>query len=384
MTVLSVVEQSELQKCEAVIERGLKTFIDVGTALMEIRDERLYREHHGTFEDYCRERWGLSRPRAYQLIDAAGVVGNLSTIVDKPANEAQVRPLASLPADLQPVVWERAVETAPNGKVTAAHVAETAKKMAEPAYLQVWELEGLVRSWLELQPGDKPGIYWLETTQNDRHVMFDLEEHVKPRRQGRSWRFGDLKQARNNVLDQLRQLRQKETAVVVPEPEEAPAAPDRLAVHYSSATPEWETPQWFYNILDEEFHFDLDVCATAENAKAPAFFTPEQDGLAQPWYGTCWMNPPYGKEVKRWVRKAYIEARINGATVVCLLPARTDTNWWWDYCIQGEIRFLKGRLKFGGAENGAPFPSAVVIFGRNVEKRVVWWEEGSRIDGADV
>lgn len=134
-------------------------------------------------------------------------------------------------------------------------------------------------------------------------------------------------------------------------------------VMFSSKTCEWETPQAFFDALNDEFHFDLDVCAIAENAKCPQYFTKEQDGLSQQWHGRCWMNPPYGREIGKWVRKAY-ESVVTGECqlVCCLLPARTDTAWWHDYCIKGKIRFVRGRLKFGGSKNSAPFPSAVVIF----------------------
>lgn len=135
----------------------------------------------------------------------------------------------------------------------------------------------------------------------------------------------------------------------------------QMAIHYSSATPEWETPQAFFDRLDAEFRFTLDVCATHENAKCAAHFTREEDGLTQSWSGVCWMNPPYGREIKQWMRKAYQEAR-RGVTVVCLIPARTDAGWWHDYAMRGEIRFLRGRLKFGGAKYNAPFPNAVVVF----------------------
>ncbi|RKO68086.1 DNA N-6-adenine-methyltransferase [Desulfofundulus salinus] len=132
---------------------------------------------------------------------------------------------------------------------------------------------------------------------------------------------------------------------------------------FSSRTGEWETPQTFFEALNAEFRFTLDVCARPENAKCLRYFTPEQNGLLQPWAPeTCWMNPPYGREIGRWVEKAYNEAR-RGAVVVALLPARTDTRWWHRYVMRAaEIRFVKGRLKFGGAENSAPFPSAVVVF----------------------
>jgi phage N-6-adenine-methyltransferase len=132
---------------------------------------------------------------------------------------------------------------------------------------------------------------------------------------------------------------------------------------FSSATDLWSTPQATFDALNQEFGFEWDVCATTENAKCVNYWTEGDDGLAQDWEGICWMNPPYGREIGKWIRKAY-EASQAGATVVCLLPARTDTAWWHDYCMRGEIRFIRGRLKFGGQKNSAPFPSAVVIFRR--------------------
>lgn len=132
-------------------------------------------------------------------------------------------------------------------------------------------------------------------------------------------------------------------------------------VHYSSQTDLWATPQEFFDKYNEKFTFTLDPCATADNAKCPTFFTKENDGLAQEWTGSVWMNPPYGREIGHWMKKAY-ESSQKGATVVCLVPSRTDTRWWHDYAMKGEIEFIKGRLKFGGSKNSAPFPSAVVIF----------------------
>lgn len=136
----------------------------------------------------------------------------------------------------------------------------------------------------------------------------------------------------------------------------------------SSNTCEWETPQLFFDALNAEHHFDVDVCATANNAKCERYYTKEQDGLSQQWKGVCWMNPPYGREIGKWMRKAY-ESSLYGATVVCLVPARTDTNWWHDYAMKGEIEFVRGRLKFGGSKANAPFPSAIVTFwaARDVE-----------------
>ena len=135
---------------------------------------------------------------------------------------------------------------------------------------------------------------------------------------------------------------------------------------FSSNTDLWDTPQDFFNKLNEEFHFEIDVCALPENAKCDKYYTPNIDGLKQEWTGICWMNPPYGRAIGNWVKKAY-ESSQNGATVVCLLPSRTDTKWWHEYCMKGEIRFVKGRLKFGSAKDSAPFPSAVVIFSKDAK-----------------
>lgn len=134
-------------------------------------------------------------------------------------------------------------------------------------------------------------------------------------------------------------------------------------VLFSSKSEMWETPQDFFDKLDDEFHFDLDVCATHENAKCKRYYTPEMDGLSRPWEGVCWCNPPYGKPTRKWVRKAHDEAYKGNCTVVMLLPARTDTAWFHDWIYgKAEIRFIRGRLKFGGSKNSAPFPSMVVIF----------------------
>ena len=144
------------------------------------------------------------------------------------------------------------------------------------------------------------------------------------------------------------------------ESEENKANP--MSVHFSSVTPEWATPQYFFDELDAEFQFTLDPCCTTENHKCPRYFTAEVDGLLQPWSPErVFMNPPYGRTIGNWMRKAHFESQ-NGALVVCLVPARTDTAWWHNYAMRGEVRFLRGRLKFGGHKNSAPFPSAIVIF----------------------
>lgn len=147
----------------------------------------------------------------------------------------------------------------------------------------------------------------------------------------------------------------------------------RFAVHAMSRADDWETPADLFAALDDEFRFTLDVAASAGNAKCGAYFTKDDDGLTQSW-GThvCWMNPPYGTAIRHWMAKAHA-ASLGGATVVCLVPARTDTRWWHEHAERAsERRFLRGRVQFlrNGAVIGdrskgsqaAPFPSAVVVF----------------------
>ena len=132
-------------------------------------------------------------------------------------------------------------------------------------------------------------------------------------------------------------------------------------VHFKNDKMDWETPQDLFEELDDEFHFTLDACALAWNTKHPNYFSPTDDALHSDWQGVVWMNPPYGREIGKWMRKAYEESQ-KGTTVVCLVPSRTDTAWWHNYVMKGEIRFIRGRIKFVGAKDGAPFPSAIVIF----------------------
>jgi phage N-6-adenine-methyltransferase len=134
-------------------------------------------------------------------------------------------------------------------------------------------------------------------------------------------------------------------------------------VHFSSATDLWATPWLLFRVLDAKFRFTCDVCALPENAKCKRFYTPDEDGLAQRWTGVCWMNPPYGREVGKWIRKAYESAASGDATVVCLIPARTDTSYWHDFVMRAsEVWLVAGRIRFGDAKSGAPFPSAIVVF----------------------
>jgi phage N-6-adenine-methyltransferase len=290
---LELADRVRLETLERVIERGLATFVEVGEALIEIRDRRLYRDSHASFEHYCLDRWGFRRAHAHRLIQSARVLQTLSPMGDTPASERQAReltPLLHQPEQLRKA-WSDARERA-----TQAGTPLTAR---------------LVRAAV------------------------------------------------------------------------ATRLPDGGRGHEHIGTDRWETSADLFAVLDQEFRFEFDVCALPENAKCARYYTPEQDGLKQPWQGRCWMNPPYGPTIADWIAKASQSAK-NGAVVVALLPVHTETGWWWDYCRHAEIRFLRGRLRFSNATSTAPFASAIIVFGHPAS--VVWWDwqgKQSRRGGAD-
>lgn len=163
--------------------------------------------------------------------------------------------------------------------------------------------------------------------------------------------------------------------------------PSNMDVHFSSKNSEWQTPLKLYDALNERFEFTLDVACNRENCLAPfGFFVEEGNSLEYNWYDlcvhinetmTCFMNPPYGRQIAKWVKKAYEEGK-KGVTIVCLLPARTDTRWFQDYCSKGEIWFIKGRVKFFNPDEPdnltpAPFPSCIVVFGPLAQQYVGFW-----------
>lgn len=135
----------------------------------------------------------------------------------------------------------------------------------------------------------------------------------------------------------------------------------------TSTTPEWATPRELFERLDQQYGpFTLDPCATHDNTKVPQhYYTATEDGLSRRWTGRIFMNPPYGRQIGKWIRKAYESVTSGDATIaVCLVPSRTDTAWWHDYCMKGEVEFIRGRVYFEHQDkkDPAPFPSAVVVF----------------------
>lgn len=283
-STLALSERTRLAQLEETIERGLATFVEVGAALMEVRDSRLYRDGFTTFEDYCRERWQMARNYANKLIAASEAVANLGTTVPiLPITESQARPLTRLEPDQRRAAWTEAIETAPRNEagepqVTAAHVENVVR-----------EVEG------------------------------------RP----------------------------------------------KMAVHYSSDTPEWHTPRSIIDAVVALFgEIDLDPCSNPGKPNVPAHehLTAKDDGFSRIWMGRVYMNPPYGDEIGNWTAKLRNEYEAGSVIeAVALLPARTDTRWF------RELRqyprcFVSGRLKFSESETSAPFPSAVVYFGPRVEE----------------
>lgn len=335
-------ERSELLRHENTIEQGLKTFVDVGNALLSIRDKRLYRQDFGTFEEYCQDRWGMSRPRAYQLIEAAEVRKNLSTTVDipLPTSERQARPLTKLDPVDQPIAWQRAVETAPNGKVTAAHVEATAKTFlptnATPLRLQPIPANGARTFVAPYSPSESETARYVPPVAPNEY-----EEMVEE----------DNTEVAND------------------------AKANGMSVHFSSKSPEHYTPQEIIDatvaVMDA---IDLDPCSNSKdtpNIPALDHYTAEDDGLSLSWFGRIYMNPPYGRGangIAAWVTKLAREYEQGNVTeAIALVPGRIDTQWW-QTLRSYPACFVTGRLTFIGNEDSAPFPSVVFYLGENSKR----------------
>lgn len=149
---------------------------------------------------------------------------------------------------------------------------------------------------------------------------------------------------------------------------------------FLSQRQDWETPQAFFDRLNERYKFTLDAAASQDNAKCDRYFTEEDDALTQPWEGVVFCNPPYSHGIGKWVRKGFEEA-CNGSTVVMLIPARTDTAWFHDYVMKARsVTFIRGRMRFGGSPINAPFPSMVVVFDKwDRDADEVWFKTMDRI-----
>lgn len=298
MTAVSTGKLSELEK---VIERGLATFVEVGNALMEIRDGRLYRESHATFEDYCRERWDMSRVHAHRMIESAAVMGSLLPIGNKPANESQARPLSRLDPEQQAEAWQTAVETAPNGKVTAAHVESVVKDFL-PTAEATYQRQDPIKARLERDETHRgetpitPGVLY----KHAQHYTADYTDS-----KGRAFHQLENPSHTNSIFwqDITRHLKKQKISYnesvlkVVIKQLITDQRPSNIL--HSSESSEWYTPAKYVDAAREVMGaIDLDPasCAYAnKTVKASSIYTIKEDGLAQTWRGRVFLNPPYGK-----------------------------------------------------------------------------------------
>lgn len=332
---LTPIEQTELEQHEATIERGLKTFYDVGTALLAIREKRLYKAEYNTFEDYCQTKWQLDRVYAYRLMSAAQVANNLLPMGNIPENERQARPLTELEPDEQRIVWEVVQQTAPAGKVTAAHVKSVANVFKDVVKTGAID-DG---SGEQIKVAD---VVTAAITEETYERMMRQRGYIEGKLNGNG-----------NAREAL----------------------------HSSNTNEWYTPPQYIEAARAVMGtIDLDPAShekANQGVKATTFYTIHDNGLAYPWNGRVWLNPPYGKDGIDSNQKIWTTRLINQYTAgvtteaILLVNAATDTEWFaplWDY----PICFTNHRIRFideNGEQQSQPTHGNVfVYFGSNVER----------------
>lgn len=305
-TVVAVMTEDEARQCVTRINTHLN---GARAELLRLYEGRGWQAlGYNSWRECVEIEFGQSQRHLYRQLAAAEIEQRIDPGVKiGTIPEKHLRPLSQLTPIEQPAAWQRAVETAPNGKVTAAHVASVVEEMRAPAQPSYSALASLAED-----DDDEP-----------------VEEN---------------------------------------EPDPLPVPPPPMAVHFSSATPEWYTPTSVVQRVQAVFgQIDLDPCSNgkgdAANVPARDHYTQADNGLSLPWWGKVYMNPPYGDEIGAWVARLieqYETGEIDSA--IALLPARVDTQWFaplWDYA----LCFVRGRLKFSGADNSAPFPSVVVYLG---------------------
>jgi len=393
-TELAISEQQRLETYEATIERGLHTFVEVGKALMAIRDDpdKLYRKF-GTFEDYCRDRWGMNYHRVWELTSASEVVSNLKTLsIDNvlPTTESQARPLTSLPVEIQSEAWQEAVNTAPNGKITAAHVAQVATKY-KPTCKQCGRSGRFIRS-----DGLCEDCNTFERAKQNRYSGKPLwcnSCHKWHSEWGQVFIGGSKPIAYICLVCQVRfassyieaKRAEQDKADAPPligetKVSEINGRPPANKALFTSNSQEWYTPPRIIEAVRQVMGgIDLDPASSDEANKtvqAKHYFTIEMDGLKRDWFApTLFMNPPYGDTIGDWVDKLAREyAAKHFKQAITLLPARTDTAWL--HKLSDFPRcFISGRLKFSGSENSATFPSVVIYLGPEAHQFGVTFSE---------
>jgi len=306
-------ESQRLAECEQRIKAGLQTFIEVGAALQEIRDSKLYRQTHDTFEDYCRERWGMSRIHAHRMIEAATVADNLLPIGNIPATESQARPLTTLEPEAQREVWQRAVETAPNGKVTAAHVQATVDEYHNPEATAYYRVLG-------------EHTEQIIAVEDDEELTVQKKPHVLNNSGNNEWYTpAEYIEAAREVMGCI----------------------------------------------------DLDPASSPQaNAivKATTYYDIQTDGLAQSWSGNTWMNPPYASElIGKFAAKLIAHVRdLDIRQAIVLVNNATETAWFGELVTEASaVVFTRGRVRFWSPDgkDGAPLQGqAIVYIGQHEQK----------------
>ncbi len=306
ITLLDLIEVQRLEVLEATIDAGMHTFVQVGSALLEIRDTRLYRATHTTFDDYCRERWGMSKTHANRMIESAGVVANLAPIGVIPATESQARPLTSLEPNAQREVWERAVETAPNGRMTAAHV------------------QSVVDEYRGAQLGSDDESYDDRDGFDEDYIGDDEEEEIDENPVNIEDAWGHVE-------------------TVTPAPH----------VTHNSGNNEWYTPsEYIVKARAVLGDIDLDPASSAianETVQATRYHTIADDGLCQPWRGRVWMNPPYsGDLIGKFAAKLAAHVRAGEVTAaIVLVNNATETAWFGELVsVAQALVFPKSRIRY--------------------------------------
>lgn len=312
---LSTEEVNELERCEIVIKQGLETFVEVGTALMAIRDKRLYRAGFGTFEDYCRERWGMTRRNANRLVAASETISYLGPMGPIPATERQARPLTKLEPELQREAWQETV-TRHGNNITAAKVEETAR-----------EFEPINERFKELKA-------------ENRHDIFT----PTPRS--------------NNELLQ-----------------EAKEAAPRPHVAQNSGNNEWHTPSEYIEAARQVMgSIDLDPASSEvanEVVQAGSIYTESDNGLTKDWFGNVWMNPPYAQPLITEFCEKIVSEVANIEQAIVLVNNATETRWFQGLASSvSAICFPKGRIRYWRPSDDSAAPlqgQAFLYIGENAE-----------------
>jgi hypothetical protein len=334
---LTSVEADELAAREQVIERGFKVWQEVGEALLHIRDKRLYRATHKTFEDYCRERWQMSRSRAHRLIDASEVASNLLPIGNIPANESQARELTTLEPEAQRLGWQIVEDTAPDGKITAAHVKSVVAVLKE------------VFATGALDDGTGEQIPVAAAT--PEHLKAAITEETYER------------------------LKRQETYIAEKQAAKSGGVPPALT---SSESNEYYTPAKYLDAVRTLLGgIDVDPASNPEAnrvVQAAQFYSQADNGLAHEWRGRVFLNPPYGYDAgdmsnqERWSARLIEQYEAGSVTeAILLVNAVTDRQWFqplWKY----PMCFTDHRIRFyrPGGEPGTPVIGSVfVYFGAN-------------------